>query len=926
MDYRNSSRDEGSSRDSSLGPSEPENTVEEPRRKNLDRRRETSRYAARDRRGKEADIFVDLKDVVPVVEETTVTHVDRIALLRVASTMCRMRRNAARFLETELPPEDPEVNVFTEQTLTECMDGFVLLADSDGTILYVSESVSVFLGLTQTDLVGRFLNEFVHAQDYDELIRLSTTDCDGDEASTLDDFGRYLVVRMKTVISPRGRNLNLKSALYKAILCRFRAVTTEYGRLSLFYGSSTPAGQGNSVMLANASVKGSETTNGVYMTRHTCDMRFSYVSDSLNFLLRHEARSLMGSSFYDLVHPSDVHTVAQSMRELFKKGHCRTAFYRLLGANSSVAWVQTEATTVNHTARGQKGQYVLCVHSILGMQSEAESWSDPVIDEQLAANPAYCTSQIKREIPDMAEYMGRQPEFIECVDFTPLIDPIADVNFAEFNSANSSINQRSSAKARNDQQVPQSKQRRKKSFDQVLDWLVRDEADSPPPPFNQEFCYGQSTNRDGFFDTLQTNESNAATGGQYSFRRFNTFENNFPPPQPNGSYNYNQPQYANQTSTLDFNPEPQSLPANVQQSSWNGVKTLANFDSTSTASMAGRNDSHRGTAATAHYDRRLPTNTSDVERCRNGGVVGSLLHTGKPIETKATGDNGQRYSRYDVHQRQTNFQQQDPNDQGNDRGTAVNRPRSTGTGNVSTIPSNAGYLVSTFNVENTGKSRPGANPVVYSAMSSARFAKKTARSRDSSRNSQRSTDSSIQYIGEFNANGQPINGLHNRSRSGSATSTGSNGYGNSAARRYAKASPSPQSLRFSIDRRRSTEPREQRALNVNHLNSVKLRTMESSPQSYNQNSNFYYAARKSSTPNQQPSNRSTVSPHKRSAHPFNTFDSYNGNQFEDTCEAPTKRMAYGNEIPQSLISEFEGQKRQRFLLQRSDTFGSVCFE
>lgn len=67
----------------------------------------------------------------------------------------------------------------------------------------------------QTDFVGRFLNEFVHSDDYDELIRWSTTDCDAEEASTLDDFGRYLVVRMKTVISPRGRTLNLKSALYK---------------------------------------------------------------------------------------------------------------------------------------------------------------------------------------------------------------------------------------------------------------------------------------------------------------------------------------------------------------------------------------------------------------------------------------------------------------------------------------------------------------------------------------------------------------------------------------------------------------------------------------------------------------------------------------------------------------------------------------
>jgi hypothetical protein len=64
----------------------------------------------------------------------------------------------------------------------------------------------------------------------------------------------------------------------------------------------------------------------------------------------------MSTSFYDLVHPADVKAVAHSFGELFKKSHCRTPFYRLIGANSSVAWVQTEATTVNHTARGQKGQ------------------------------------------------------------------------------------------------------------------------------------------------------------------------------------------------------------------------------------------------------------------------------------------------------------------------------------------------------------------------------------------------------------------------------------------------------------------------------------------------------------------------------------------------------------------------------------------
>uniref|UniRef100_A0A914W306 BHLH domain-containing protein n=1 Tax=Plectus sambesii TaxID=2011161 RepID=A0A914W306_9BILA len=61
------------------------------RKRNMDRRRESSRHAARDRRGKETNIFTELKDVVPLVNEPTITHIDRIAQLRLAATLVRLR-------------------------------------------------------------------------------------------------------------------------------------------------------------------------------------------------------------------------------------------------------------------------------------------------------------------------------------------------------------------------------------------------------------------------------------------------------------------------------------------------------------------------------------------------------------------------------------------------------------------------------------------------------------------------------------------------------------------------------------------------------------------------------------------------------------------------------------------------------------------
>ncbi|KIH66973.1 hypothetical protein ANCDUO_02696 [Ancylostoma duodenale] len=128
----------------------------------MEKRRETSRYAARDRRGKESEIFSDLRatpakniaafQVVPIVDEGSVTHLDRIAVLRVSSAWCRIRKTAPNVLKPSLVgPELTKIGqeLWCEDTITEALDGFIIIADSDGTILCVTESVCLYLGLSQ---------------------------------------------------------------------------------------------------------------------------------------------------------------------------------------------------------------------------------------------------------------------------------------------------------------------------------------------------------------------------------------------------------------------------------------------------------------------------------------------------------------------------------------------------------------------------------------------------------------------------------------------------------------------------------------------------------------------------------------------------------------------------------------------------------
>ncbi|RCN49043.1 hypothetical protein ANCCAN_04920 [Ancylostoma caninum] len=136
------------------------------RKRNMEKRRETSRYAARDRRGKESEIFSDLRAVVPIVDEGSVTHLDRIAVLRVSSAWCRIRKTAPNVLKPSLVgPELTKIGqeLWCEDTITEALDGFIIIADSDGTILCVTESVCLYLGLSQgaDSIADVFLQPFI---------------------------------------------------------------------------------------------------------------------------------------------------------------------------------------------------------------------------------------------------------------------------------------------------------------------------------------------------------------------------------------------------------------------------------------------------------------------------------------------------------------------------------------------------------------------------------------------------------------------------------------------------------------------------------------------------------------------------------------------------------------------------------------------
>ena len=49
------------------------------------------------------------------------------------------------------------------------MDGFALAVAADGRFLYISETVSIYLGLSQVEMTGSSIFDYIHPNDHAEI-------------------------------------------------------------------------------------------------------------------------------------------------------------------------------------------------------------------------------------------------------------------------------------------------------------------------------------------------------------------------------------------------------------------------------------------------------------------------------------------------------------------------------------------------------------------------------------------------------------------------------------------------------------------------------------------------------------------------------------------------------------------------------------
>ncbi|XP_012231010.1 hypoxia-inducible factor 1-alpha isoform X2 [Linepithema humile] len=351
------------------------------KRRSNEKRKERSRDAARCRRSRETDIFAELAAALPVAPEQA-AHLDKASVMRLAIAYLKVRA-VIDSIPASLAKSESSAEM--DELFPKALNGFMLVLSSDGNMVYLSENVNDYLGISQMDMMGQSVYEYSHPCDHDELREcLSSKPTDNNEKRACSFF-----LRLKCTLTSKGRKVNLKSASYKVIHCTGRLTNIGDSNSNSVEADDEkrekedePVEQntGASLVLVGSPIphpSNIEIPLGrhTFLSKHSLSMKFTYADEKLAEYLGWNSEELMGRSVFEFYHALDNLALDKCFKCLFSKGQCETVAYRFLGKRGGYAWVVTQATLI-HCSKQQKPISVVCVNYILsGVEHEDEVYS-----------------------------------------------------------------------------------------------------------------------------------------------------------------------------------------------------------------------------------------------------------------------------------------------------------------------------------------------------------------------------------------------------------------------------------------------------------------------------------------------------------------------------------------------------------------------
>ncbi|ESO12518.1 hypothetical protein HELRODRAFT_63031 [Helobdella robusta] len=397
----------------------------------LELRKEKSRDAARSRRGKENFEFYELAKLLPLPAAIT-SQLDKASIIRLTISYLKLRdfsshgdppwnRDEQNIVKTLKAPPQCRSTMNLVQDVFEChqgthilqsLDGFAFALSNDARFLYISETVSIYLGLSQVEMAGSSIFEYIHSHDHKELAEqlglnvpkqsTSLSSFSSPSSATSDEgsssapnptrsstpimdrvsvmspnpstgYDRCFCIRMKSTLTKRG--VHFKSSGYRVvqIVAHLRPQYT-YSSASSSSSSSSSSSQkqlppllglvGMAIALPPPTITELIIDNDMFITRLSPHLKITYCEPRLSDMMDMPSEDLINKSLYDFCHAEDLKKLNKAHSDLLNKGQVLTDYYRLMNKHGGFVWVQTCATIICN-AKNVDDQNIIAINYVL---------------------------------------------------------------------------------------------------------------------------------------------------------------------------------------------------------------------------------------------------------------------------------------------------------------------------------------------------------------------------------------------------------------------------------------------------------------------------------------------------------------------------------------------------------------------------------
>ncbi|KAK2584866.1 hypothetical protein KPH14_002464 [Odynerus spinipes] len=345
--------------------------------------KEKSKTAARWRREKENKEFLELGKLLPL-PPTITSQLDKASIIRLTTSNLKMRQLFPHGLGDNWgatpPPSNPLESAIKElgSLLLQTLDGFVFVVAPDGKIMYVSETASVHLGMSQVELTGNSIFDYIDPNDRNEMVSIlslpqSPADLAGFTFPPPNSRGeinleRVFFLRMKCILAKRSAGLITDG--YKVIHCS--------GYLKCVIGSSTGSEyeDGGERCIRNVgllavghsfptcAITEIKLCSNMFMFRASLDLKMIFIDTRATHFTGYQPQDLIEKTLYHYVHGCDMFELKYAHRVLLVKHQVTTKYYRFLTKFGGWVWMQSYATVV-HNSRSSRPHCIVSVNYVL---------------------------------------------------------------------------------------------------------------------------------------------------------------------------------------------------------------------------------------------------------------------------------------------------------------------------------------------------------------------------------------------------------------------------------------------------------------------------------------------------------------------------------------------------------------------------------